>query len=150
MRALPVHLDTLPRPVGRLTLCDGYGMAYYSDVFSIRAEIAAAEAVFVFSRLEGIWPQPLFVGLIGAVPVQLDRHPMRARAMALGGVHLILHKPEPDDPVKAPDAAERMIAWYRPVLNGAPVQHRLQQAAGSARETGTSALPTGRRAEFRL
>ncbi len=116
------HRAAEPQPIGSLTLADGLGVAYSCWVFPARAPVRVADAAFAFSRLEGIWPQPVFIGWAGAWPLRLGLHPMREAALTLGAIHILVHRPDPDDPVPARAAAERLIAWHRPVLNAEPAR----------------------------
>ncbi|MGF1445076.1 MAG: hypothetical protein ACFBRM_02625 [Pikeienuella sp.] len=111
-----------PRRIGRLSLADGFGVVYTFSVYPARVEMPVHRAVFAYSRLEGIWPAPVFIGSVGEQPLPICRHPMRAEALRLGAIHLLVHKPDPDDRVDAAEAARRLVAWHRPVLNLAPPQ----------------------------
>lgn len=119
------------RPLGVLTLVDADGVGYSCMAYPARAALLLAGEVYAFTRLEGIWPQPVLIGVAPAEGVSAAEIPQRAEALEFGAVHLLVHAPDPDDPVPAADAAARLIAHYRPVLNLSPALAGAPPAAGS-------------------
>lgn len=101
-------------------LSDGWGTVYRCAVYPVRAPVTVTRAVFAFSRLDGIWPEPVFLGAAGDWALRLALHPRREEAIALGAIHLLIHAPDPDDPLAPAEAVERLVAFHRPRLNAAP------------------------------
>lgn len=108
------------RAIGSLGLEDGRGVLYSLDAYPVRARPKVVGLVtYAFCRLEGAWPQPLFIGTTDRLAVRLKDHAALAPALGLGAVYLLVHRPDPEDAIDAEAAAKRLVEWHRPVLNGA-------------------------------
>lgn len=103
--------------LGTLPLRDGQGVAYTFTVYPVRALVSARDAVYAFSRLEGIAPVPVLIDAAHSLALRLRGHERLEQAIGLGAVHLLVHVPEPDDPVGHREAAARLAAFHRPALN---------------------------------
>lgn len=99
--------------IGSLPLWDDRGTAYTFAAYPVRACPDLGEAVFALCRLEGILPVPCFVGTADAV----DTEAVREAAIGMGAVYLLVHRPEPGDPVDYREAASRLARAHRPPLN---------------------------------
>ncbi len=103
--------------LGTLPLWDGQGVSYSFTVYPVRAIVTARDAVFAFSRLEGILPVPVLIDGAHALALRLRGHERLEQAIALGAVHLLVHVPDPDDPIGFREAARRLALFHRPALN---------------------------------
>ncbi len=133
-----------PAPIGRLSLLDGQGMRYFFTAYPVRAVPTGERAAYAFARLEGTEPVPLFVDSAEALAPRLADHERMEEAVALGAVYLLVHMPDPEDPLPHTEAARRLAAHHRPPLNRlrAPAPRRVdtgrQQVAGLEPDGGGS------------
>jgi hypothetical protein len=72
---------------------------------------------YAFVRLEGTELVPLYVGAAPALAERLRGHERLAEARALGAAYLLVHVPDPEDPVPHDEAARRLALHHRPPLN---------------------------------
>ncbi|WP_285672617.1 hypothetical protein [Paralimibaculum aggregatum] len=105
------------RRIGTLSLTDAEGVTYACEVYPIRSPLVITRAVYIFSRFEGIWPHPVYVEAAGDLPVMAAQHPQFEPALGLSAIHLLVHRPDNDDPIPVREAAERLADVYRPILN---------------------------------
>lgn len=124
------------RALGTLLLADGDGVRYTFAVHALRAEVAGQNGVFGYARLEGSTPVLLYLEAADDLAARLRDCLIRERAATHGASYLLVHIPDDEDHVPAPEAAERLICAHRPALNArrvaaVPAQPTaLQQAAG--------------------
>lgn len=109
------------KPIASITGFDGVDTDYSFSVYSIHSMPTAANAVYMFCKLQNNIYVPLYIGKADNLYSRLVGHERIDEAVRLGATHLLVHSPGFGARVSYLEAERRLIAQYNPILN---VQHR--------------------------